>query len=473
MARRVGRPSYNESSAWSTAWTSWSRLVSGLVRGWPSPLVRRMTGRQRGAVRTSPSPAGTRDDRWVPLYRAGAVSAAAAVLLYAVALVIVTVSDPPPDSGGAATLDYVATHRTVYILRQVLWQAPGLFMMVVILALAVALRRYGPSLAAVAGTIGVSSWAISLAWPTTGDGSLAMVLLSDRYTSATTAAEQASMVAGADLLTALNDMPAVIGVLQTLGVLLIGLLMLRGPFGKALAWLGVATGAVGVASEVLRPVLGMAYAVYGLMLFVWLAWVAVALWRHAQTVATPSRVSDPSTGPLLGEGPGPGVKGRAVARVQGEVTIGRPVGVVFDYVADQTNEPQYNPSMVRAEKIGVRPLGVGTRFSSAVRTAGRTVDMVIEVLSYDRPRLLASRTVMKHAEIDYILRFEPVPAGTRMRWSGQVRPTGALRLLAPAAGWLGRRQEHRIWQTMRRLLEGDTEPGGSTGPDPVASGYRS
>lgn len=215
------------------------------------------------------------------------------MLLYVGALVIVTFSEPPPDSGGAAMLRYVEAHRSVYILRQVLWQAPGLFMVVLILALAVALRRYGPSLAAVAGTIGVSSWAISFAWPTTGDGSLAMVLLSDRYTSATTAAERASMVAGADLLNALNDMPAVIGVLQTLGVLLIALLMLRGPFGKALAWLGVATGLIGIASEVFRPVLGATYAVYGLLLFVWLAWVAVALWRFAGTVST----YDPDTDP--------------------------------------------------------------------------------------------------------------------------------------------------------------------------------
>ena len=162
-----------------------------------------------------------------------------------------------------------------------------------------------------------------------------------------------------------------------------------------------------------------------------------------------------------------------MARIEGEITVGRPVEVVFDYVADQTNEPQYNPAMVRAEKIGVRPLGVGTKFSSAVRTAGRTVDMIIEVLSYDRPRLLATRTAMKQADIDYILRFEPIPAGTRMQWSGEVRLKGAFGLLAPAAGWLGRRQEQRIWQSMRRLLEGDTEPVGSTGPDPVASGYRS
>jgi hypothetical protein len=37
---------------------------------------------------------------------------------------------------------------------------------------------------------------------------------------------------------------------------------------------------------------------------------------------------------------------------------------------------------------------------------------------------------MKQADIYYILRFDPVPAGTRMRWSGEVRLTGALRLMA-------------------------------------------
>ena len=37
-----------------------------------------------------------------------------------------------------------------------------------------------------------------------------------------------------------------------------------------------------------------------------------------------------------------------MARIEGEIVIGQPVGVVFDYVADQSNEPQYNPQVVRA-----------------------------------------------------------------------------------------------------------------------------
>jgi hypothetical protein len=142
-----------------------------------------------------------------------------------------------------------------------------------------------------------------------------------------------------------------------------------------------------------------------------------------------------------------------MARIEGGITISRPVDVVFDYVADQTNEPQYNSSMVRAERVSAAPIGKGTRFRSAVRSAGRTAEMVIEITDYDRPRLLASTTTMKQARIEYLLRFEPVTAGTRMRWSGQVRPKGAFRLLGPVISWFGRRQEQRIWQSMKQHLE--------------------
>jgi uncharacterized protein YndB with AHSA1/START domain len=143
-----------------------------------------------------------------------------------------------------------------------------------------------------------------------------------------------------------------------------------------------------------------------------------------------------------------------MAGIEGEITISRPVDVVFDYVADQTNEPQYNASMVRAAKVTAAPIGKGTRFRSAVRSAGRTAEMLIEFTDFDRPRLLASTATMKQADIDYVLRFEPVAAGTGMRWSGQVRPKGAFRLLGPLFVWLGRRQEQRIWRSMKEHLEG-------------------
>ena len=41
--------------------------------------------------------------------------------------------------------------------------------------------------------------------------------------------------------------------------------------------------------------------------------------------------------------------------IDSEIVIGRPVDVVFDDVAHQSNEPQYNPHMVQAEKITAGP----------------------------------------------------------------------------------------------------------------------
>ena len=84
-----------------------------------------------------------------------------------------------------------------------------------------------------------------------------------------------------------------------------------------------------------------------------------------------------------------------MARIEGEIVIGRPVDVVFDYVADQGNEPQYNPRMVRAEKITAGPVGKGTQFRSAVASMGRTAEMLIECTGYDRPTLFASTTMMQ------------------------------------------------------------------------------
>ena len=236
------------------------------------------------------------DPSWRPLYRLGAVAAGLAVVLYVAALVlyVVTPAPPLPAAGGVAMLEHVVANRSAYVVKQVLWVAPNLLMIVVVLALAVALAPLHKSYALAAGVIAVLSWGVSFAWPTTGEGSLAMVVLGDRFAAAATDAARADFVAGAEMLIALNNLPAVIlGVLQTLGILLLSTLMLRGVFPRGLAWLGVTTGAIGIVAEALRPWLGWAYAVYGLLLFAWLIWVAVALWSMASRTAANSALGHP------------------------------------------------------------------------------------------------------------------------------------------------------------------------------------
>ena len=143
-----------------------------------------------------------------------------------------------------------------------------------------------------------------------------------------------------------------------------------------------------------------------------------------------------------------------MAIVSGEILINRSVEQVFDFVSDQRNEPIYNPRMLQSEKITDGPIGVGTRFRAMAMSGRRKVEMIIEVTEYQRPRRFGSRTMMSSADIAGGLTFEPVNGATLMRWSWEVRPNGALRLLGPMVAGLGRRQERRIWVGLKNQLEG-------------------
>jgi hypothetical protein len=140
-------------------------------------------------------------------------------------------------------------------------------------------------------------------------------------------------------------------------------------------------------------------------------------------------------------------------RVEGEIVINRPVDEVFDFVADECNEPRYNPHMLRAEQISEAATGLGTRFRTDLRTMGQTMTMIVEFTACERPRRLASVTRSSMMQTEGALTFDPVAGGTRMRWSWEVRPRGVLKMIAPLVGVIGRRQERRVWGNLKRLLE--------------------
>jgi hypothetical protein len=142
-----------------------------------------------------------------------------------------------------------------------------------------------------------------------------------------------------------------------------------------------------------------------------------------------------------------------MAHIEGEIIINRLVEEVFDVVADERNEPRYNPRLLWVEKLSSGPVGRGTQYRAATKTIGRPVEMTIEFIDYERPRRLGSLTHMPTMEIQGALTFDPVPEGTRMRWSWELQPGGVLRLLTPLISRIGRRQEQAIWADFKQYLE--------------------
>jgi Polyketide cyclase / dehydrase and lipid transport len=145
-------------------------------------------------------------------------------------------------------------------------------------------------------------------------------------------------------------------------------------------------------------------------------------------------------------------------RIEGEIVIDRPVDEVFDFVADARNEPLYNPRMLRADKLSPGPVGLGSQFRDEIKSMGRPAEITIEIIEYERPRRLTDSIRLSMMDIRGGLTFDPVAAGTRMRWSWDLMPRGVFKVMSPIVARIGRRQEQRIWASLKRLLEADAAP---------------
>ena len=142
-----------------------------------------------------------------------------------------------------------------------------------------------------------------------------------------------------------------------------------------------------------------------------------------------------------------------MAHITGEVTIEAPVEEVFDLVADERNEPRYNPRIVRAEKVSEGPVGRGARFVAKPKGMGGRGAMTLEILDYDRPHRLHNVVRSSYMQVDGTLTFDEVDGRTRLRWDWDMDLVGASRILSPVLALVGPRWERRNWVDLKRYVE--------------------
>jgi uncharacterized protein YndB with AHSA1/START domain len=142
-----------------------------------------------------------------------------------------------------------------------------------------------------------------------------------------------------------------------------------------------------------------------------------------------------------------------MAHIAGEVLIAAPVGEVFDMVADERNEPRYNPRIVRAEKVSEGPVGRGARFVAQPRSMGTKGQMTLEVLKYDRPHRLHNVVRSSYMQVEGTLTFEEVEGGTRLRWDWDMGLVGPMRVLSPVLAVIGPGWERRNWVGLKQYME--------------------
>jgi hypothetical protein len=146
-----------------------------------------------------------------------------------------------------------------------------------------------------------------------------------------------------------------------------------------------------------------------------------------------------------------------MANINGSIYIDRPPEVVFDFVADERNEPQYNPNMTTVSLLSEEPIGVGSRFAATLMLRGRPITMSVEFTEFVRSRRLGSVTTTGPMDTVGALTFEPSGKGTIMTWSWRIKPRGLAKTTSPIVAWMGRRQERAIWSALKQLLESEDQ----------------
>ena len=142
-----------------------------------------------------------------------------------------------------------------------------------------------------------------------------------------------------------------------------------------------------------------------------------------------------------------------MARIAGSITIDAPVEEVFDLVADERNEPRYNPRILRAEKVTEGPVGKGSRFVAEPRSVGVKGAMTLEVLDYERPHRLHNVIRSPYLQVEGALTFADVAEGTRLSWDWDMALVGPMRLVSPLLAAIGPRWERRNWVGLKEYVE--------------------
>jgi len=183
------------------------------------------------------------------LCRLGGVSAIVLSVAYIVTFPLYAQVGAPPI-GGQAWMEYLAGKTTVW------WAILGLAVLTDLLfvpfasALYVALRNVHRNAMLLAIVLVGLFVAIDLAVTWTNIG--ALLTLSADHAAATTDAQRAAYVAAANFASAVIASPLerVYAILfLSIGILMIGLVMLRGAFGRIPAYLGVVTGLLGIVAQ--------------------------------------------------------------------------------------------------------------------------------------------------------------------------------------------------------------------------------
>jgi uncharacterized protein YndB with AHSA1/START domain len=140
-----------------------------------------------------------------------------------------------------------------------------------------------------------------------------------------------------------------------------------------------------------------------------------------------------------------------------EVTIRRPTGEVFAFIADGLNGPKWRPGVL--DIAHVSGTGVGATYKQGVKgPGGRRVDADYRVTEYEPGRRLAFEAIAGPVRPTGTYLLEETPDGSRLTFSLHAELGGIKKLLMGGAVQKTMDAEVAATERLKELLESAAPP---------------
>jgi uncharacterized membrane protein len=126
---------------------------------------------------------------------------------------------------------------------------------------------------------------------------------------------------------------------------------------------------------------------------------------------------------------------------------------VFEFLLDLNNHPRVAAGIKAVRRFEDGPLALGRRYGQTTSLLGQTVDMTIEVISYEQNRELGLKTVSGLVPITRTFRLE---GDTNVTLTVEAEPGKGMRLMMPMLERTAREQIASTLERLKAVLEAES-----------------
>lgn len=124
----------------------------------------------------------------------------------------------------------------------------------------------------------------------------------------------------------------------------------------------------------------------------------------------------------------------------------------FDYLADFSNAPEWDPNTTSSKCVEGEPGEVGSRYEVVTEFGGREMELIYETIEVDRPRKVVLQSGNSSTEIRDTMTFKPTATGTEVTYDANVAPKGLTKLIDPILTLMFKRVGDRAADGLRETL---------------------